>query len=221
VIKITKRRVLVGCLLAAIVAGVLLKIYSVQESETKAELLWNVNEAYLFVRTNRLGYRSVPATLLLEPFAPFGLGSTDQKLSFVVFRLTQDRVERQAGENPHLGPLGVVDGKIADNQWRWEGTHFARLSEDDTSVHAIPKDRFSGIDGWSKATLNYGTSPPEGWTVSFTLSGHSASLTARGNSRVWQAIDLQRGSAPIERLWSLDERTRFVSRTEYEALFKR
>jgi hypothetical protein len=190
--------------------------------ETRAELLWHADEAYLLVATGYLGYRATPATLLPEllMLMPFGVQASDSRRTLLVFRITTDRVERHVVNGPQTGPFGVIDDRITDGTWLWQGDHFERPTTTEISVHPTDPE-YSGVDGWSKRRLNSGTSPPEGWTVSFSLSGQAVRLTSRGVSRVWQAIDLQRGNAPVERLWSLDERHRSVNRAEYEAIFKR
>jgi hypothetical protein len=70
----TKRRIVIGATIAAIVAGLSVRIYLVDEMETAGpEVFWNADEAYLFIRTNRLGFRA-PAALLLQPLM-LGQGS--------------------------------------------------------------------------------------------------------------------------------------------------
>jgi len=45
----TRRKIIIGVVIAAVVAAVTVEIYRVHEIETRAELVWHGDEAYLLV----------------------------------------------------------------------------------------------------------------------------------------------------------------------------
>jgi hypothetical protein len=220
----TKRNIIIAVVIAAVVAAIAVKLYRVGERQYQAELLWKTDEAYLLVGTEYVGYRATPATLLPEllMLMPFGgVSGSNFRRTLLVFKITREGVERHVADGGPSGPFGVTDDRITNGAWVWQGDHFEKRATELTALSPYTGREYSDADGWSKRTLNSGTSPPEGWPVAFTLSGQPVSLTPRGLDRVWQAIDLQRGSTPPERLHFVDERQRWVSRAEYESIFKR
>ena len=94
--KKTKSFVIVGLLALAIAAGVWLKIYYVRE-DSAGWLLWNANEAYLFMSVHPRGYHftyfEYPFALLRQYFnaPPF---PDDERVSVVVIRVTSSAIER-------------------------------------------------------------------------------------------------------------------------------
>lgn len=219
----TKRRVIIYVLIASVVVALTVKIHRVREVTTGAELFWHDDEAYLLIGTKRLGLHVTPAKFVLQMLmlAPFGLGADDSKFSITVFKMAPTRVDRYVAENVVMGRFGVIDGRINDGLWRWDGDHFERATLDESIAHPRLGREYSDVDGWSKRSFGGGTSPPEGWIIPFDLSGQPASLTVHAVHRVSLSIDLQRGNEPPERLWSIDERSRTVRRAEYDALLKR
>lgn len=217
-----KKAAIIAGALICVLMGSLVTLRRVQDAPSDAQLLWDSNHAYLFIGLNRLGVRALlgVAALPLLRLAPFGLGAQDQRHSIVVFHVTPDRVNRYVAEDMVMEPLGVVNGRISSALWRWNGDHFERASLDE--VQDLRRDpEFSDLNGWSKRSLLPGETTGQGRNVSLSLAGRSVALTIHRKPQESLTIDLQRGGAAPERLWSHDERSRFVSRSKYNELFER
>ena len=214
----TKRRIVIGVLVVAVIAALTVPIRRVQDVHAGAVLFWHSDEAYLFIGTRRLGFRAPPAKLLLPllMLAPFGIGVDDSHSTLAVFRITRDRIDRYVADNMQLGQFSLSDGRIRNSEWRWDGDHFERLTYEEAVADSRTDLEFSGVDGWSKRSVGWVVTPPAGKTVAFELSGEPASLISHAVERVSASIDLQRGSGAPERLWSINQRQRSVSRAEYQ-----
>jgi hypothetical protein len=217
----TKRRALVSLLIACLVGGSVVKISRILEDTSSAQLFWNADEAYLLVTARRLGWRMSPFGLLLSPLATWGVPAHDIRTSIAVFRITAERVDRHVVENLLIRQFGVVDGKINDGQWRWDADHFAPATREESAARPPLDVNYTNIDGWSKRSFLKTVTPPEGSTVAFELSGQPAVLTLHRTKFLSATIDVQIDGQPPQRLWSLDERSRTVRKTAYDAAFKK
>jgi hypothetical protein len=206
------------------IGGSVPTLYSVQTDTSPAgQLIWNPDEAYLAIGVRTLGWRRSPLRVLYDRFLnQFGSAAQDQKRSSVLFRITPTTVhqhvtEIKVGTQPWLS---VLDGQITDYFSRWTGDGFELLTaEQKRRAITFPTGNFSDVNGWSGQGFWPNSPAPSGRKIPFTLSGTPMVLILFGEMQKSAAIDLQLGDQPPERLWSLDGRHRFVSKSEYMSLF--
>lgn len=238
----TKAIVVVAIIAGAIIAAASLRIYFIRE-DSGGRVLWNANEAYLFIGVSRRGFRvsylEYPWAILREYL--HGVRLPDDDLgSLTVIRVTPSAVERHVvelkdrtpGSGPGLyTPLGdriYANCPVLGGLCRWSGDHFEQATEEeqrklDGINHLTEKD-FDSVDGWSKKGIAAG---PENTFARittdvggrFTLSEKSDALDSTGYASV--SIYLQRPGQVPQRIWYLDGHPRRISKVEYEQIFER
>jgi hypothetical protein len=113
---------------------------------------------------------------------------------------------------------GGIDGSL----WKWSGTAFIRASEDEErTFNPVAPGGFLGFDnvnGWSERPV-FVTTARDGQEVPFSLGGQKLSLLIRQNPLREVSIALIRPGQAPERIWSLDESARWVSKAHYEQIF--
>jgi hypothetical protein len=225
-----------------------LKTYYVR-SENRGDLIWNADEAYVFIRLIQRGYRLSYLGFLVEfnkESFPFGASApNDSHRSVLVLRVTRNAVERYFVDDFYLGSLSVVGQNIYGGNlnggkdgflMKWSGTHFEPSSpEEQRSVQsalgsgkAPPGPSYDNIDGWSKRAVagDVIRESPTVYTekdakVSITLDGEPLTFVMNSGFIDHVAyIDLSRPGQPPERIWYLDERSHRVNRAEYDSTFK-
>jgi len=204
------------------------------------ELLWNADEAYVFVvvenRGFRISYLEYPWELFKELLnsPPF---PDDEAASFTVIHVTAASVERYPG---HVGPDGStpglytpIEGRIyancpdLDGLCWWNGTRFEAAPDEERKrlgriEHLTPLD-FDKVDGWSKRERGMPGNSQE-FTVDFSgkfsILVKNEAVGSREYPRI--SISLLRASpAHAERILYIDKTPRWVSRSEYEGVFER
>jgi hypothetical protein len=234
--------------LLTLLALATLKIHFVQSS-TGGSLIWNANEAYVFIPVAQRGYRMSCIGYIVEfirEIVPFGASPADDKHSYSeVLRITPDAVQRYVFDNMNIESPVVVGQTIyvadirnngSGGVMKWSETLFERASPEDQKEYRtalasgkIPAGpKYDNVDGWSKrgaAGEVTSETPTTGFTendakVSVTLDGKPLTFVMNSGYISHQAyIDLSRPGQPTERIWSLDGRTHRVSGAEYERIF--
>jgi hypothetical protein len=204
---------------AVVIGGSAARTYSVQMSPIEAQLIWNGNEAYVAIAGSKLGWRRSPFRLLVDRFmvtAKYGAPAQAQRRSSVLFRMAPTTVDQNVTDiDVRTRPtLSVVDGQVSDYFCRWTGARFEPITaEQKQRVMPFPTADFSGVDGWSGQRFSPDSPAPSGRRIPFTLGERPMTLILFGEMLTSAVIDLQRGDLPPERLWSLDGRSRFVSKS--------
>jgi hypothetical protein len=211
-------------LVALIIASSLATIHAVQETSGRAQLLWRGGDAYLFVSTQRWGWRESYVRFLFGIFmsvAQYGDAPQDVTRPAEMFKITAEGVERVVlNDIDMVWPrYTVFEGQIYDGRAsRLVGMRFQPTTPDEQRRYSearVTKNEYSNVAGWSNRYLLKDT-PPEGTKVSVDLAGQSVVFTIVSTAQA-RSISVQRAGRPAERLWSIDERVRFVGETEYKA----
>lgn len=200
------------------------KIY-VERARAGGPLFWNSNEALLFESLGRSGASFAPLTYLGEIIRE-SLGGTampeKESCSVLVFRFTASGVQQYSDNHVCFTGYSVFRGSIYSGMdrtlWKWSGTKFEPLPPDerkDIDLNKAPLGPdFDNIDGWSERSAGHGV-------FQITLNGQPLrlSITEDFLGSGVLSIDLTRPGQDAQRIWTLYERPRRVSKAEYEASF--
>lgn len=229
--KKTTALVVTACLLLLVLISVLFELHLVKDSAQDSDLLWNSEEAYLFVGWGRSGYHFTGFEYLFSYIpAYFGIPRTvdDNRLSMVVFRVTPTKVERYVTEPyqmyrgflayiPRDKTIYAYDGGAM--LWKWTGTHFETAYPEkfvlDEKLLSEKKD-YTNVRGWSvRHSL---TTWPSKFEIE--LQGKPVIfLTVSKNSGKEVLLDVQLPSATPQRILHTNSRLHLVSKSEYERTF--
>lgn len=212
---------LVGALTVASLGAV--PTFGVRDMPPKIPLLWNADEAYLFVEQSRAGWRLNYFMRMVNLVAPSGVGHNVIRRPLEVFRITIDRVERHHFNHQVMFELMGVDGHVTTLRERWTGERF----EPEPTLPAFPASfasgvpsEFTDVNGWSKRTLSV---PIDGdRTTEFVIGGQSFQILASSRGPIESqkmSLTLIRADQSSAALWSGDTFAHSLSRSEYERLF--
>jgi hypothetical protein len=222
---------LVGLLIIAL----FFQLHLVRDSAEDGVLLWNSQEAYLFVGWGRSGYHlSCFEYLLAYVPAYFGVPRTvdDNRLSMIVVRITPTSIEQHVAEPykmyrgflayvPRGNTIYAYDGSAT--LWKWTGTHFETATLDEQRELALDektlasKTDYTNVNGWSARH-------------SFTARPAKSEIELQGKPLIFftkvkdsgseVSLDLQLpGRAPQMMLWTRNA-WHLVSKSEYDRIFK-
>jgi hypothetical protein len=231
-----KKRVLQAvavCSVAFILVVLFFQLHLVRDWAEDSALLWNSEEAYLFVGWPRSGYHFTGFQFLLELVpAYFGVNHTvdDKRFSTIVIRITRSDVERYvvddlygAGFRAYIPYGNTIYGyNKGATLWKWVGDHFRQATPEEQP--AIPIDEqallshkdFTNVDGWS-ARHSITIWPPQSeikvadetlkFLVKLSSSGEELSL------------DMQRGGSSPQMILHVERKLHLVSKSEYNRIF--
>ncbi len=150
-----------GIALTLAIILILLFFFNIYYIETSgdADVLWNVNEVFLFAHGEHRGYHvSYMRYGVALAKSYFGvIDSPDDRSSFTtVIRITPTGAERHEAQGifeystPRNGILyGAHDGDL----WRFVGTHFEKASIEEkknfNGIQGLSRKDFTDVDGWS------------------------------------------------------------------------
>lgn len=223
------------CLIVLLVAFFRWEFHFAGDSAVDDVLLWNSEDAYLFVGWGRSGYHFTCAEYLFSYIpAYFRVPRTvdDNRLSMIVFRITPTAVEQYVVEPyqmyrgflayiPRGNAIYAYDGGAA--LWKWAGTDFATVTPEEQKRLAIDEKAFAStkdytnVNGWSsRHSLVAWPAKSEielqGKSVTFFTkvkdSGSEVSLELQLPGRAPQSI------LRTKKAWHL------VSKSEYDRIFK-
>jgi hypothetical protein len=114
------------------------------------DLIWNSNEAYVFISVAQYGYSSSYLDFLIEivkEIFPFGASAPDKKHYYtVVLHITPEANERYFVDNFQIGSPAYAMGQDLyagnlvgiDGPMKWSGTHFepANAAEQEVILNA-------------------------------------------------------------------------------------
>ena len=231
-----KRSVLVvaACLLLLVLMSAFFELHLVADSAQDGVLLWNSEEAYLFVGWGRSGYHLTGFEYLFS-YVPayFGIPRTvdDNRLSMVVFRITPTGIERYVTEPyqmyrgflayiPRDKTIYAYDGGAM--LWKWAGTHFETAYPEeqqkivlDEKLLSAKKD-YTNVSGWSvRHSLTTWPSKSE-----IELQGKPLTffMTSK-NSGDEVLLDVQLPGATPQRILHTKSGLHLVSKSEYSRTF--
>jgi hypothetical protein len=214
-----------------VVAGLLLvaagfvPVYSTETFTPNGQLIWTSDEAYLVVLKRQLGWKGSCLRLLGQMIVGLVGGPTpadDGNASLVVIRVTPTGLETHEVETRVAPMLTVFEGHLfADRELRWSGTRFEPATADEQRRYAeahVQYPDYLNVDGWSNQRVLPGRSGVSR-DYPLDLAGQHLVFLIRYDRGSGATVDLQRGSEPPRRLWSLDERAHRVTAAEYHNLF--
>jgi hypothetical protein len=228
--------------LALIVSALALPRVSHVLNQEYGELLWNSNEAYVFVSVTQYGYSFSYLGFLVEivrDVFPFGASAPDKKHYYtVVLHITPDAIRRYSVDNFQSSiPNPIGQTLFAGNNVgiggpvKWSGTHFEpATAAEQKEIHdasengKIPASpSYDNIGGWSKRMVAGDTSHVGielDAQVTVQLGGQPMIFTMNSGYFDHEAfIELSRPGKPPERIWHLNERAVRVSNATYKEIF--
>jgi hypothetical protein len=231
-----KKRLTLAVLVIAAAVLVLGKIYIIRD-DSGGDLLWNSNEAYLFMDVRRRGfemrYLEYPWVMLQEFF--YGVrGINDQRTSVTVIHITASGVERhvveasdeeQANTPDFLTPLqGYIYANYHGSLCKWTGNKFETATEEEQrrlgGTNRLIEENMER--GWSKRgfgeeSSNYEFAVDVGGKFSLQVTNK---VTGKGNHAMVSVGLIRPGQTP-EGIWHLDGRPKWVGRAEYKHVFEK
>jgi hypothetical protein len=195
-------------------------------------VLWNGDEAYLFVYDCSDGFVLSILEYLTEPIREYFYAPAipaDSKCVLTVVRVTSSGVERHfqefEGGIDHFTPLGGrIYAHCPGGVCKWNGDKFELITEEEErNIGGYPplsEEEFSNVNGWSRrwirGTFVGQTTPPFEFSIGLNKG---STLLVKGSNPV--SVDLQRSNTGSERIWYHEQRTRWVSRATYARVFGR
>jgi hypothetical protein len=231
--------ILVICAVCLVVLGSS-RAYVVRDSLSAGKLYWNAKEALVIIAEASDGADMTYARYELEPFL-LSLGhirqpSNKRCTQVLVIRLTDKGDQRydtdlyKYSQDPYCGfDFDLFEGDVyavaGPSLWKWSDTHFEPAPPRELGVFDATRAaksnskhpwKFDDIEGWSMR--QFGQTPPK---YELALNGQPVTLVFHGAT--WPptpiSVELIRTGENPQTIWSLDERPRRVTRTEYEHAF--
>jgi hypothetical protein len=215
---------------AVSIAASLVPTYRVRVKDTRSQLLWNADEAYLFIGTRLTGWRFSYLRLVGEvALASIQVTTPPQasKPSIVMLKITAATVERHVLENADMvwPAFTLFEHKIHYGVlWQWTGSNFDPLTPEERRRYLdahVADGGFQNIDGWSNRYLSFSSVPAGGLRLDLVLAHQPTVLIINRERPQVTNVALARGNREVETLSGLDGRVRSVTKAEYEALFGR
>lgn len=233
--------------LAVTLSGLTLpKVYHVVNRQN-GDLIWNSNDAYVFISVAQYGYRSSYLGFLIEivkEIFPFGASAPTKKhFHVVVLHITPEAIQHYSIDDFQIGSPAYAMGQDLyagnlvglDGPMKWSGTHFepASAAEQKEILDAYKKGKIStspsydNIDGWSRRPVagpvisnSPNVATEKNAEVTVGLRGMPMTFTMNSGFVDHEAfIDLSRPGKSPEKIWHLSERPERFSGATYKQLF--
>ena len=211
-----------------LIASSFFNIYYLSSSGD-GDLLWNRNEAYLFIHGERRGYHvsylGYLAEVVKEYFGVIDLPD-DERPFTIIIRITPSGIERH-GEKDQFGYFTPVDdtiyaGRNDSNLWKWAGTHFQKAGIDEQEklkgIEGLSKKNFTNVSGWS-ARYSITSNIKEEFPITLGGKSMTVQVTTLSLGAGEVSVDLLRHDLPAEMLFHRSGQPRRVSRSEYQQNF--
>jgi hypothetical protein len=216
-----KTRVFRTC--AAVLLATLLlvpRVRVIRERASEAQLLWNAEQAYLFIGTVRTGWEHRVARALgsvaLGLLGVFDLPTASARSTIVAF-ISPDGVRTQVYPGV-LRPIGVMDGRVTDGTTTWPfGGEPSPETDRERWDLGFASVEFADREGWSKVTLSATGDPRR--ACSLVLNGTPATIVldrVKGTT----TVTVQGERFPVAPVWSAPAGPQFVSRATFEEAFR-
>ena len=235
------KRIIAGFVVLTLVVSVLavLKVHYVRD-ELNGSLLWNAQEAYLFLGVAQFGYTFSYLGLIREWFMelfPFGASPPKNKHYYmVVLRITPDNIARYdidnfwSGSPPSVFGESIYTGNMLNSRpgpMKWSGTDFESIGPEEQKelqkaivsgeLPATPK--YDNVCGWSRRMVG-GEVAEEDAKLTIQLDGKPLAFAMNSGFISRKAyIDLHRPGYEPERIWYLDEQSRRINAATYKRIF--
>jgi hypothetical protein len=202
------------------------------------DLLWDGQEAYLFLEVGSSGYRSTCLRYFGEAITAFfnvPVPATDKSSQTDVFRFTQNGFARYDSASLSLGPEiapfdNIIYASSDGGLVKWSGRHFAPTDAEEQQrfvSRSVVGPDFANFNGWSRQSFIFnkgvdGKIFTEGGNVKFEiqLEGRPAVFTVtHGQEGDYLSISWEPQGQKAEKIWYLDRQPHNVSKSEYESVF--
>lgn len=224
------RRLLLASIVPLAIAGILAVAYDwnvLWQGEVATNVLWNKQEAYVFVGRRTSGWQGNTVSWLWQVVRNYFLASTQVQstvFSTTVLKIRADGVERIELSGRSVSPLLLAQGHIygasPGGMVRWTGDEFVEVSVENAEAvwaSSPPTPPYDDLDGWShRSGLLNGN---EG-VVHMFLGGNPVALETQSLARI-KRITLSLPGRPKETLLEIDEQPRYVDRRSYATAFNR
>jgi hypothetical protein len=234
-----KRRIALLVVLALVISTLALVRLHYVRSGAVGDLIWNSDEAYVFLSVYQYGNTfsclGVVGEMVKEGF-PFGASPPKNKHYYAtVLHITPGSVEHFTVDNFRIGspafPVGqnVYAGNLLaeTGPMKWYGSHFQVTTPEEKeevrkALQLIPPGpNYDNVGGWSKRAIDL-VSPGKGDQITIQIAGKPITFTIQSGFTSSEAfIDLTRSAQAPERIWQLDEKTKRVSLDTYKQIFGR
>jgi hypothetical protein len=202
------------------------------------DVLWNDNEAYLFINDIQRGYSWsylwYPVELLKEYFYVVPLPDA-QRVNLSVLKVTSTGTEHSMideGADTANSPSFYTPFGDQIYAWclgaicKWTGTNFESVGKSEEQgiggMSSLSSKEFTHVNGWSKR--GFGPAPAA-YKFTIKVNDHfeiSVDNRLTEKSRTGGvSVDLLRPGRPLEQIYYVEGDPRRVSRAEYEHVFGR
>ena len=211
-------------------------VYTIR-NDNGGTILWNTDEAYLFMTIHRRGYCSTwPSYVLaaMQQWLKAGPPSpSDQRVLFTVIHVTPSGLERHVEElpesesiSPHFfTPVGGLIYAFSEGTvYKWNGQHFvpAPLEEREKlgGMEHLSSDIDATVDGWSKRGVGQVSTESE-----FSVAIGKASTLRIIQGNVYRSptdsptVLLEHSDRAPEEVWHANGDPRIVNRRTYSLAF--
>jgi hypothetical protein len=192
-------------------------------------LLWNKDEAYLFVDVTSFGYRLTYAQYLLEIVKEYFRvvrPSDLRRSSVTIFHITPGNIQRYIADDLSLHPYVPIAGSIYANRqgtvMRWTGSDFEPVASDQQArffdlIFKAPRE-LNDLDGWSEREGLSGFDAENKYSLE--IGGQPMTLNVKTVRLADElSIELHQPDHPPRQIYYLDQRSHRVSSAEYFRLF--
>ena len=235
--KLANKKIIQVVALCLVVLALMVSLFfdlHLTDDAAGGKMLWNSQEAYLFVALSRDGYHLTPFHYLLAS-VPAYLGvprTRDDTRSFtIVFRITPTGVEEHVA--PDIGfrayiPRGeTIYAWDGGPLWKWAGTQFERASPEEQQTIILDenilfsKKDYVNVDGWSmRHSLRGWPSKSE-----IELAGKPVIFLSKANDRPTTkeeiALEVQLPGGTPQTILHAMSWPHLVSKPEYDRTFKK
>lgn len=226
-VRTLRQRAVIAIVLIVVALAIFVKLDFIKDEGGGGYILWKDDQAFLFMGGSPIGYRMSVVRYLVEPilelFHAVALPADETSILTVV-RITPAGVERsEQGSIVGYYDISPIHDQIyarcAGGICVLSGMRFQLLSDwDEQRTGSLSRTDFESPKGWSRRTIwpahvGEKTAPYE---FSISLSD-GENLLVRGGNPV--SVDLLRPNHAPERVWYHEQRTRRVSKAEYEKVF--
>jgi hypothetical protein len=219
-------RIAIPMVIAFVGALSLVKMHFIRAIDHDAQLMWNEDEALLFIGEGELGTRETLAQLASEiVYNLFGgtFEPDNARQSLVVIRHTHRGLEKHVLDGVPMNSYTVSDGQIYNiGGDRWSGSRFEKATDEEVNrFYAAMRgyDRFHPNGGWSYLMgVLYRPEPEAHFPMQ--IGGGLVELIVLRHGE-YKSIQLRTADQSIQDIWHLDESRRWVSKEEYDSRFAR
>jgi len=222
--------ILIGIVIFAIAAAILMPAHYVEEHETITQVLWNDHEAVVFSGVRRDGWSGTYAGLAVEMLRGFfgAIPRYDRNMQWVVVgHITPTGVRthiQHATPFFHVQPFEGALFRVGDPSLKWDGDGFVPVTAAEQDrlqgrTRASTPD-YSNVEGWS-SKMNLLNNEQLRSETSLNLGGVQVLVIAdRSADRIRKTVTVQFGDGKNVEIVKLNEAPRLVSANEYESLMK-